>query len=135
MAIDQAHEQNNAAIKGDVDAIGLIEDPAALRRCMVAGQEVCRLLAAYEAMTGTIDTRIDSRHHEATVGAQTAFFENVKAMKLVLQDKDNPFQDESSDLGVVGHEEYRRPQSCPVSLYPPSERIAAARRVPRWSSQ
>ena len=57
-----------------------------------------RLLAAYEAMSGTTDTRIDSRHHEATVGAQTAFFENVKAMTTVLQDMGNPFPDESSDL-------------------------------------
>ena len=74
MAIDQAREQNNSIIKGDGGAIGLTEDPAALRRWMVAGPKVSRLLAAYEAMSGTIDTRIDSRHHEATVGAQTAFF-------------------------------------------------------------
>ena len=98
MAIDQAHEQNNSIIKGDGGAIGLTEDPAALRRWMVADPEVSRLLAAYEAMSGTIDTRIDSRHHEATVGAQTAFFENVKTMTTVLQDMGNPFQDESSDL-------------------------------------
>ena len=74
MAIDQAHEQNNAEIKGDGCAIGLTEDPAALRRWMVAGPEVSRLLAAYEAMSSSIDTRIDRRHHEATVGAQTALF-------------------------------------------------------------
>ena len=69
---------------------------------MVAGPEVSRLLAAYEAMSGTIYTRMDSRHHvmpavhsyEATVGAQTAFFENVKAMTAVLYDMDNPFQNE-----------------------------------------
>ena len=79
-AIDQAHEQNNAVIKGDRGANGLTEDPAALRRWMVAGPEVSRLLAAYEAMSGIIDTRIDSRHHEATLGDQTAFFENVKAL-------------------------------------------------------
>ena len=78
--------------------ISLTEDPAAFRRWMVAGPEVSHLLAAYEAMPGTIDTRIDSRHHEATVGAQTAFFNNVKAMTTVLQDMGNPFQDESSDL-------------------------------------
>ena len=35
---------------------------------------------------------------ESHVGAQTAFFENVKAMTVVLQDMGNPFQDESSDL-------------------------------------
>ena len=98
MAIDQAHEQNNSIIKGDGGAIGLTEDPAALRRWIVAGPEVSRLLAAYEAVSGTIDTRIDSRHHEATVGAQTAFFENVKTLTTVLQDMGNPFQDESSDL-------------------------------------
>ena len=98
MAIDQAHEQNNAEIKGDGGAIGLTEDPAALRRWMVAGQEVSRLLAACEAMSSSIDTRIDRRHHEATVGAQTALFENVKVMTTVLQDMGNPFQNESSDL-------------------------------------
>lgn len=37
MAIDQAHEQNNAVIKGDGGAIGLTEDPTALRQWMVAG--------------------------------------------------------------------------------------------------
>ena len=98
MAIDQAHEQNNAVIKGDGGAIGLTEDPAALRRWMVACPEVSRLLAAYDAMSGTIDTIIDIRHREATVGAQAAFFENMKAMTTVLQDMGNPFQDESSDL-------------------------------------
>ena len=31
IAIDQAHEQNNAHVKGDGGAIGLLEDEAALR--------------------------------------------------------------------------------------------------------
>ena len=50
------------------------------------------LLAAYNYMSGTmyVYTRIDSRHHVATVGAQTAFFENVKIMTTVLQDMGNP---------------------------------------------
>jgi hypothetical protein len=42
-AIDQAHEQNNAIVKGDGGAIGLTEDPAALRRWMVAGPKISRL--------------------------------------------------------------------------------------------
>ena len=37
LAIDQAHEQNNAVIRGDGGAIGLAEDPVARRRWMVAG--------------------------------------------------------------------------------------------------
>ena len=65
---------------------------------MVAVTDVSRLLPAYGAMSGTIDTRIDSRQHETTVGDQAAFFDTVKAMTTVLQDMGNPFQDESPDL-------------------------------------
>ena len=32
IAIDQAHEQNNASVKDDGGAVGLMENPAALRR-------------------------------------------------------------------------------------------------------
>ena len=46
MAIDQVHEQSNAVIKRDGGAIGLTEDPAALRIWMVAGQEVSRLFSS-----------------------------------------------------------------------------------------
>ena len=46
-AIDQAHEQNNAVIKGD-RAVGLTDDPGVLRRCMMTGPEVSCLVAEYE---------------------------------------------------------------------------------------
>ena len=42
MAIVQAHEQNNAAVKGEGGAVGLTQSPEALRRWMVAGPEVLR---------------------------------------------------------------------------------------------
>ena len=35
IALDQAHEQNNAFVKGDGEAVGLTENPAALHRWMV----------------------------------------------------------------------------------------------------
>lgn len=37
IAIDHAHEQNNASVKGDGGAVGLTENPSALRRWMVSG--------------------------------------------------------------------------------------------------
>ena len=63
IATAQAHEQNNAVIKGDGGAIGLTEDPTALRRCMGAGPEMSHLLAAYNYMSGTmyVYTRIDKQ--------------------------------------------------------------------------
>ena len=46
--IDQAHEQNNAAIKGDGGAVGLTDNPAALRRWMMAGPEITRLIGEFQ---------------------------------------------------------------------------------------
>ena len=48
MALDQSHEQLNKWIKGEGGAVGLTEDPAALRRWMLAGPEVSRVIAEYE---------------------------------------------------------------------------------------
>jgi len=42
--IDQAHEQNNACIKGDGGTVGLTDNPSALRRWMVAGSEVATVI-------------------------------------------------------------------------------------------
>ena len=56
MAIDQAHEQNNAVVKGDGGAIGLTEDPSALRRWMVAGPELSRLVNEFEIASGLSQT-------------------------------------------------------------------------------
>ena len=47
MAIDQAYEQANVVIKGEGDAIGVTEDPSALRRWMVGGPEVSRIATDY----------------------------------------------------------------------------------------
>ena len=44
MPIDQAHEQNNELVKGSGGAVGLTENPSALRKWMVAGPEQAQLL-------------------------------------------------------------------------------------------
>ncbi len=49
LAIDQAHEQANAVVKGDGGAIGITEDPSALRRWIVSGPVVSRLVSQYES--------------------------------------------------------------------------------------
>ena len=51
IAIDQAYEQNNASGKGDGGGVGLTENPAALRRWMVTGPEMARLIGEYEVST------------------------------------------------------------------------------------
>ena len=48
IAIDQAHEQNNAAVKGGGGAVGLTENPVALHRWMVSGPEVARAINEFQ---------------------------------------------------------------------------------------
>ena len=45
--IDQAHEQNNALIKGDGGAVGLTDNPRALLHWMIAGPEVGRAIEEF----------------------------------------------------------------------------------------
>ena len=101
MAIDQAHEQANAVVKGDGGAIGLTEDPAALRRWTVAGPEVSRLVATYEDMSGLKDATLTTKHHEQTASAQVAFLEKVTSLSAVFREMGNPFQESSADLLVL----------------------------------
>ena len=98
LAIDQAHEQANALIKGDGGVIGVTEDPSALRRWMVAGLEVSHLVAQYEGLSGAKDAKRSTIHHERTIPAQRVFLEKVGRLTNVIHDLGNPFQEESNDL-------------------------------------
>lgn len=51
IALDQAHEQVNALVKGDGGAVGLTENSGALRRWMVAGPELSRMIQEFEEST------------------------------------------------------------------------------------
>ena len=65
---------------------------------MIAGPEVSRLVAGYEAASGLRDEEHNIRHHEQTPSAQKSFFKKVKSLTVVLREMGNPFQEESSDL-------------------------------------
>lgn len=98
MAVDQAHEQANAVIKGDGGAIGITEDQSALRRWMVAGPAVSQLVAQYEAASALKDVTNQTYHHEQTQKTQTSFLKKVQMLSSVMQEMGNPFQEETSDL-------------------------------------
>ena len=48
MPIDQAHEPNNALMKGSGGAVGLIQNPSAFRKWLLAGPEQARLIEEFE---------------------------------------------------------------------------------------
>ncbi|KAJ8046459.1 hypothetical protein HOLleu_05133 [Holothuria leucospilota] len=112
MAIDQAHEQANAVIKADGGAIGIKEDPSALRRWMVAGPEVSHLVAQYEKASGAQETSQQNSHHEQNQRAQNAFLERVEKLFNVMTDMGNPFQEDSRDLMSLDTKDIAHPSAA-----------------------
>lgn len=101
MPIDQAHEQNNACVKGDGGAVGLTENPSALRRWMIAGAEVARVIGEFEKSAIPENRRVDTHHHDQTASVQISFAKDVRSLLTVIEDMGNPFEQESQDLLVL----------------------------------
>ena len=100
IAIDQAHEQNNSLVKGDGGAVGLTESPAALRRWMISGPEVTRMVGEFEDCFTEGETERRG-HHEEAKGLQISFAKEVKSLVSVIEEMGNPFAEESDDLLVL----------------------------------
>ena len=96
VALDQAHEHNNALVKGDGGAIGITEHPSALLRWMTAGPEICQITKEYEETNTKANTYL--KHHEDTPSNQKQFFKDVQNLTDYLHENGNPFFDESDEL-------------------------------------
>ena len=95
---DHAHEQVNALVKGEGGAVGVTESPAALRRWMVAGPELSRMVKEFEDIS---TTKKDLRHHEQTPAIQSSFMKDVKSLIKSFEESGNPFLDESEELMAI----------------------------------
>ena len=104
IALDQAHEQVNSEVKGEGGAVGLTENPAALRRWMVGGPEVARMIKEFEDSTPVPKYQ----HHEQTPATQTAFARDVLNVVASFEELGNPFTEESEDLIAVHTKDDRR---------------------------
>jgi len=86
--IDQAHEQNNACIKGDGGAVGLTDNPRALRRWMVAGPEVARVIEEFHDEHHQWGRKVDTHHHDQTPSVQTSFTKDVHSLVSAFEDSE-----------------------------------------------
>ena len=100
IVIDQAHEQNNSTIKSDGGAIGLTQEPDALRRWMVSGPEVMMITGEFEATIEGLqkETSTATHHHEQTKSKQVTFAQHVVKLVEVIEEMGTPFLEEISDL-------------------------------------
>lgn len=101
IGLDQAHEQVDACVKGDGGTVGLTENQGALRRWMVAGPEILRIIKEFENLTGFSDENDNEKHHEQCPSTQKRFFNGVCALVAVMKDMGNPFLEASEDLLTI----------------------------------
>ena len=111
ITVNKAHEQNNAAIKGDGGAVGLTDNPSARRRWMVAGLEVVRLIEEFQDAIKPDNWSQDTKHHDQWASLQTAFRTNVGLQSVIrmMEDFRNSFQEDSQNLLVLDTKEIAAP--------------------------
>ena len=97
MAHDQIHEQQNAKVKGDGGVIGITENEAALRRWMVAGPELARIVNEFEDEFHRGKDN-DTRHHEQLPSIQKSFASDFNNVMSCFEKLGNPFSEDSRDL-------------------------------------
>ena len=87
--LHQAHEQNNKIINSVGGAVGLTENPRALKKWMISGPEQARLLKEFEHTCN--DDSVDDSSHEEGLSTQKTFKMQVNKLCLTISDFANPF--------------------------------------------
>ena len=98
IAIDQSHEQLNKVIKGDGGIVGLIQNPDAMRRWLVAGPDLAEAIQDFEVsmQQSNDDEKLD--HHEESLGFQKKFQNMVQRLYETISDYGNPFAISTEDF-------------------------------------
>ena len=80
--------------------MGLTENPSALRRWMVSGPEIARIINEFEAsmVTECPETEQSAKHHEDTRSLQSLFYRDVVSLTRTIEEMGNPFMEETDDL-------------------------------------
>ena len=97
LPIDQAHEQQNAIIKGRGGVIGLTENPAALNRWMMSGPEISRIVEEFDQNLMK-SKQEEGLHHSENLSEQKRFQRKVKSLISAIDDNGNPFEEIHNDL-------------------------------------
>jgi hypothetical protein len=95
IAVDQAHEMNNATVKGTGGAIGLTEDAAALRRWTIVSPEIARIIGEFPILMKSQESIL---HHDQTPSVQNTFLNEVESVIRVFESLGNPFLECSDAL-------------------------------------
>ena len=95
-------------MKGDGGAVGLTDNPAALRHWMLSGPEMARLIGKLEVSTKKRN-KTDFRYHEQRKHAQMTFGRDITLLSDVIKEMGNSFAENSKDLFVLDNRDLADP--------------------------
>ena len=96
-AVQKSKNAFSAIVKGEGGAVGLTENPSALRRWTIGGPEIARMVTEYEGQSAP-EKKQSPKHHEQVPSVQNSFLKNVKSLVSYVEDLGNPFKEDSGDL-------------------------------------
>ena len=96
IGLDHNHEQLNKDIKGDSGVKGLFNNPDSLRKWMIAGPEIARLVREFEK--DLKEDGFEHLHHEESFSHQKEFLKDVSNLVEHFEKNNNPFKDRSDNL-------------------------------------
>jgi len=104
--IDQAHEQENAKVKGSGGVVGLTENPAALCRWLICGPELARIVTQFgEQYMPETNPVGESVHYEEGLSHQIKFQLQVNNFVNEINRYGNPFDEKGQELLVLNTRE------------------------------
>ena len=118
IAMDQAHEQNNAIIKVIGGAVGLLSKDldSALRCWEVAGPEVCRLLEEYKRLYNIISNKNEGKHSDDYTKFQKTFFNNTQKLLFYFNEICKLFEENKLVVLDTGDVMNSDAETCFVNL-------------------
>ena len=103
IGFDQNHEQQNKELKMHGGTLNL-NDECVFTEWSVAGPEVARVIAEFEAgmpsSKGTIP-----KHHDQSSSVQKRFAADTKALVAAFQEAGNPFEEDSNEIIILDTKE------------------------------
>ena len=81
--------------------MGLLVNPHALQRWMVAGPEVSRVIDEFETAQEQHVNKAQLLHHDQNESTQKTFKKDVRSLVAVIEEFGNPYLEETTDLLVL----------------------------------
>ena len=95
IAVDHAHEMNNATVKGCLNVISLWDSPGTLNRWTLSSSLIKEMLCTFESGKKYYESDEQSHHSDDTTSKNYTIIKDIKSMMSTFEELGNPFGTDS----------------------------------------